>query len=172
MKQYISSEVKVLSVDGSLVGQMDFRQALDMAEEQGLDLVEVSKESGVSVYKIMDEGKWRYQQKKKQKHVTHSHAHKEMKFGMRIAEHDQEVKMNHIRKFLDKGRDVRIVVEMRGRERANPQNAMEKMNGLLSMLDGTARTDEIKKTNANISVMIHPQRGKNADQKQKVTGTS
>ncbi len=147
-------EVIVINTNGEFLGQMPTTKALELARQQDLDLIEVNKQKGISVCKIMDRGKWKYEQKKNKK--THTHSFKEMKFGMRIDTHDQDTKVGHIRRFLDKGLSVRVVVEMRGRERQHPEFANQKLDVILSGFEGKVRTEGLRRSNANISIIVHP----------------
>lgn len=159
MRTYLTTEVKVLDVDGHFMGEMHFKAARDLAEEKSLDLVEVGKQDGKSVCKIMDRGKYLYDQKKKQKlrkRHSQSGGFKEVKFGMRIAEHDEDVKINHVRKFLGQGKAVRLVIEMKGRERAHPEYAVKKMGEVLEAISEISRSEGIRRSNNSVSAMIHP----------------
>lgn len=96
-------------------------QALQIAREKELDLVEVSPNVNPPVCKIMDYGKWLYQQNKKLHQAKKKHKNiqlKEIKFRPRINEHDYQFKKRHIEKFLKEGNKVKIVVIFRGREKA------------------------------------------------------
>ena len=103
---------------------MDTSKALEMAEENELDLVEVAPNAKPPVCRIMDYGKYRYQQSKKEKlskkkqHVIHI---KEIRLRPTIDEHDIEFKMNHARKFLEEGNHLRIRILFRGRQIAHPE---------------------------------------------------
>jgi translation initiation factor IF-3 len=170
MQDRLSSEVIVLKSDGEMLGKMDFRKAEDLAREEGLDLVQVSKQGANSICKILDRGKWLYDQKKKakaKKQQNHAHHLKEMKFGMRIDEHDQHVKVSHIKKFFDKGFDVRIVVEMRGRERAHPELATAKLNEILGHFEYDLKPNSPRKNPRHVSVIVQPRKatdGKHASE--------
>jgi translation initiation factor IF-3 len=165
MQERLSSEVIVLSSNGEMLGKMHFRKAQDLARNEGLDLVQVSKQGATSVCKIIDRGKWLYDQKKRakaKKQQNHNHHLKEMKFGMRIDEHDKNTKIEHIKKFLEKGCDVRVVIEMRGRERAHPSAAQEKMDEILSHFEYDLKPNSQRKNPRHVSVIVKP---KNVDGK-------
>lgn len=160
MSTFFTSEIIVIDSSGK-VTKMTVGRAKALAKEQGLDLVEISKQDGLSLCKIIDEGKWMYEQKKKCKLQPHIHV-KEMKFKIRIDTHDFDTKINHIRRFLEKGYDVRIVVELHGRERAHPESAQDKMKQILDSLTGLIKPEEIKKSGSNVTVTVHPsKRGSN-----------
>lgn len=153
----VSDWILVIDDDGNKLGQMHLSEARERAKEKNLDLVKISDKHPI-VYKIMDEGKWKYHQKKKQKLKTKGtvcHL-KEMKFRVGIDSHDQETKIKHIKKFLEKGSIVKIVVEMKKRERMRPELATEKIKSILLSLDGICKIDGTKRTSSNISVMLRP----------------
>ncbi len=153
-----TSEVTLIDSDGHNQGRIKVQEAQRIAFDSGLDLIEVSKIDGISVCRIMDYGKWKYERNKKRKHQKSSNpTTKEMKFGMRIEKHDQQTKIDHISHFLEKGHPVRMVVEMRGRERAYPRLAMDKMDGMIAELRGSFKDfDDIRKTKGNVSTLLHP----------------
>jgi len=114
-----AAAVRVIGPDGAQMGVMASKDALVAAQEHGLDLVEVSPNSKPPVCRIMDFGKFKYEQSKrakkarKKQHIMHL---KEVKLRPKIEEHDYQFKMNHARKFLE-GRDkVKFTVTFRGRE--------------------------------------------------------
>lgn len=147
-----------------MLGKMHLREAQDLARNEMLDLVQVSKQEGTSICKIMDHGKWLYEQKKKakaKKNQKHLHQLKEMKFGMRIDPHDEGTKINHIRKFFEKGHDVRVVVEMRGRERAHPESAQTKLDEILSHFEYDLKANSQRKNPRHISVIVKPKKNTN-----------
>jgi translation initiation factor IF-3 len=112
-------QVRVIGSDGQQVGVMATRDAMTMAREQDLDLVEVSPDANPPVCRIMDFGKFKYEQSKrarkakKKQHVMHV---KEVKLRLKIEDHDYQFKVNNAKKFLE-GRDkVKFTVTFRGRE--------------------------------------------------------
>ncbi|HID09755.1 MAG TPA: translation initiation factor IF-3 [Candidatus Latescibacteria bacterium] len=113
-------KVRVVAPDGSQVGIMDIRAALRLAEEYNLDLVEVSPNSHPPVCRIMDYGKYRYEQAKREREARkkqHTFVVKEIRLRPITEDHDFHFKMRHARNFLQQGNKVRITVRFRGRER-------------------------------------------------------
>jgi translation initiation factor IF-3 len=111
--------VRLINADGSMVGIVDTRNARTMAEEQHLDLVEVQPMADPPVCRIMDFGKFRYEESRKERQARkHSHANaiKEVKFHASIGEHDYATKLTHIRDFLTSGYKVKVTLTYRGRE--------------------------------------------------------
>lgn len=115
-------EVRLTAADGSVLGVMPTREAMRIAEEAGLDLVEISPTAKPPVCKVMDYGKYRYEQGRKERE-RRKHQHqtvvKEIKFRPGVEEHDYETKLNHVREFLSKGHKVKITLTFRGRENAH-----------------------------------------------------
>lgn len=117
--QIRAKEVRVIDENGNNVGVMTIREALALAEERGLDLVEVAPNSNPPVCKIMDYGRYKYQMKKKMKEAKKKQTFievKEIKIRPRIEEHDYQVKLKHIRRFLTEGNKAKVILWMRGRE--------------------------------------------------------
>jgi translation initiation factor IF-3 len=109
----------VIGANGEQLGVLPTHQAVSLAEEAGLDLVEVSPKAVPPVCKIMDFGKYKYEQKKKaaesRKHQSHVVV-KEVKFRPKTEEHDYQFKLRHIQRFLQEGNKAKVVVAFRGRE--------------------------------------------------------
>ncbi len=109
-------EVRIVGEDGSTV--VPTRQALDMAREQGVDLVEISPNANPPVCRIIDYSKFLYQQKKRQKEMKAKQVKvevKEIRFGPQTDEHDYQFKLKHAKEFLEEGNKVRAYVFFRGR---------------------------------------------------------
>jgi len=112
-------EVRLISDEGKQLGIVPIMEAIRLAKEQELDLVEVSPKTVPPVCKIMDYGKFKYQiakkahDAKKKQAVIHI---KEMKLGLKIEEHDLMFKMRHLREFLEDGNKVKIIIMFKGRE--------------------------------------------------------
>lgn len=110
------------------MGIVEIREAVAKAAEKGLDLVEVASKLDPPVCRIMDYSRYKYEQEKKQKlskkkqHVMHM---KEIRFKPKIEEHDYQVKIKHIKKFLEKKDKVRVLLRFRGRENAHKELGME-----------------------------------------------
>jgi len=117
-----ASQLRVIDQDGKQLGVLSRAEALQLAEEQELDLVEISPEASPPVAKIIDWGKFNYQKTKqlqKNKRSAKSFEVKQMRFGLKIGEHDLEVKSRKILGFLEAGHKVKITVFYRGRELAH-----------------------------------------------------
>ena len=123
-----ASEVRVITSDGKQVGILPLKEAMKLAEEQGLDLVEVAANATPPVCRIMNYGKYKYQQSKRthdaRKHQTVIQV-KEVKLRPRTEEHDFQFKLRHAKKFLEEGNKVKVSVLFRGREMAYPEFGKE-----------------------------------------------
>jgi translation initiation factor IF-3 len=117
-------EVRViLASNGEQMGVMKIQDALRKAAELGLDLVEVAPMAEPPVCRIVDFGKFKYEQAKQEKDKKHNAAArmKEIKFRVNIDQHDYETKLRHAEEFLDKGNKVRVLLQFRGREMAHQE---------------------------------------------------
>ena len=117
-----AANVRVVDEDGSQLGVLSKNEALSIAEERGLDLVEVSPNADPPVCKIVDWGKYNYQKTKqlaKSRQNAKALEVKQMRFGLKIGEHDLGVKLGKVTKFLDAGHKVKLTVFFRGRENAH-----------------------------------------------------
>jgi len=116
-------EVRVI-YEGEQLGVMQTYEAIRAAEDKGLDLVEISPTASPPVCRIMDYGKFKYEEAKKkqqQKKSATTFETKEIKFRPKTEEHDMDFKVKHVRRFLEEGNKVRLAVVFRGREMAHPQ---------------------------------------------------
>lgn len=110
-------KIRVINEDGKMLGIMSPHEALSIAKNAGLDLVEIVADAKPPVCKIIEYGKFKYEQSKKQGSSTSKKSKfKEIKFHPRIDEHDYQTKLKKICEFLGKGSQVRVAVEFRGRE--------------------------------------------------------
>jgi translation initiation factor IF-3 len=113
------AEVRLIGADGAQIGVVPLQQAQDMAREKDLDLVEISPTANPPVCKVMDYGKYVFQQKKKQTEAKKKQkviVVKEVQFRPRIDEHDFDFKKNNIVRFLQHGDKVKAIIRFRGRE--------------------------------------------------------
>jgi len=122
---------------GKQLGILPIEKALQIARESNLDLIQVTEKVMPPVCKIMDYGKFLYQIKKKEKQASKSSAElKGIRLGFGISQHDLEVRAKLAEKFLKKGHKVRVELTLRGRQKALPSFAKEKMSQFLRTLEG------------------------------------
>ncbi|MRI82827.1 MAG: translation initiation factor IF-3 [Nitratiruptor sp.] len=131
-------QVRCVGEDGTQYGIISRQEALDLAYERGLDLVLVAPNANPPVCKIMDYGKFKYQQEKKKKEAKKKQSKievKEIKLSVKIAQNDIDYKVKHAREFLEKGKHVKFRVFLRGREMANPQAGVEVLERIVPMIE-------------------------------------
>ncbi|MFQ5823690.1 MAG: translation initiation factor IF-3 [bacterium] len=142
--QIKAPKVRVIGSDGQQIGIKNITEALDIAASQGFDLVEVASEAKPPVCKLMDYGKFKYKQSKKEKstkkkqHIVHV---KEIRLRPKIEEHDFNFKTNNARKFLEKGNKVKATVLFRGRELAHLEYANELLQRMAEKLEDIAKVE-------------------------------
>ncbi len=116
--------VRLVDADGSQIGIKDTKEALEYAYSKNLDLVEVAKQADPPVARVMDYGKWRYEQeqraKQARKHQSQIHI-KEIKLRPKIGVHDYETKKGHVVRFLNQRAKVKVTIMFRGRETLHPE---------------------------------------------------
>lgn len=133
-------EVRLIDDEGKQVGVVSTRDALAQAEEKGLDLVEVAASARPPVCRIMDFGKYLYEQRKRQREARRGQTGvvKEIKISSKIESHDINFKINHIKKFLEQKNRVKVTVVFRGREVSHSERGHNLLNRIISVLDGYA----------------------------------
>jgi translation initiation factor IF-3 len=135
-EQIVATEVMLIDQNGAKVGVVPKRKALSMADEAGLDLVQMSNNSDIPVCKILNNSKLEYDEKKKQKQNKNLNPEKfkEIKFKTAISEHDLGTKINHINEFLSKGFRIQIAVQIINRQINNSKIARELLDGVFGKL--------------------------------------
>jgi translation initiation factor IF-3 len=135
------SEVRVIDDTGENLGVLKRDEAIAIAKEKGLDLVEVSPQAKPVVCKIVDYGKYHYQQEKRERKGKHRSKLKEIKFTIKIGEHDFQTKMNRVRQFLSKGDVVRVSIFFRGREIVHASRGRELLKRVQEEVSDIARAE-------------------------------
>jgi translation initiation factor IF-3 len=162
--------VKVIDADGSMLGTLDTRDALAKAQEQSLDLVEVNAKVDPPVCKIIDYGKFKYEQAKKARESKKNRASnelKEVKFRPQIGDHDFGFKVKHARKFLEAGHKVKLVVQFRGRQMAHPETGRDILDRVCKELNDIITIVQVAKMEGRLMAMTV---GPNPKAKAKVVG--
>ena len=159
-------EVRVIDEDGAQLGVMQPFEALRVARERGLDLVEISPTADPPVCKITDYGKYQYQLNKRaheQRKSSRGSQLKEVKFRPATAEHDFQVRKNQIIKFLGEGHKVRAMIFHRGREMAHQEVGRAKMTRLLGEIGDHAQIETPPRMEGNVLVaLLAPKKGTGA----------
>jgi translation initiation factor IF-3 len=153
-------EVRVVAEDGSNLGVLSTEQALRRAQEAGLDLVEVNPKGSPPVCKILDFGKYKYEEKKKQREAKRKQTIvevKEIKLRPKTDDHDLEVKVRAARKFLESGNKVKVVCRFRGREITHPERAQMQLDYITSKTEDIANVEQRPTMEARtMAVLIAP----------------
>lgn len=148
----------MIGADGKQLGVMSLREALDIAQKAGVDLVEISPKATPPVAKIVDWGKYQYQKMKEQQKARRNNKAnelKQMRFGLKIGSNDLKIKLRKIRAFLSEGHKVKILIFFRGREIAHKNLGYDLIDKMMEQLKDEA-TLEQKPTMAgrNLSIVI------------------
>jgi translation initiation factor IF-3 len=145
-------EVRVIADDSTQLGVMPTYEALRMAEEKGLDLVEVSPKAVPPVCRIMDYGKYQYQEQKRAREAKRHQKVievKEIKFRPKVDEHDYDFKRKHIERFLADGDKVKATIFFRGREMAHPEIGRRILERLIADLGEQAIAETMPRQEGN-----------------------
>ncbi|MEE8116795.1 MAG: translation initiation factor IF-3 [Gemmatimonadales bacterium] len=159
-KQIRISPVRLVDADGTQVGVVPVEDALKLAGERGLDLVEVAATARPPVVKIMDYGKYKFEQAKaariakKKQHVIHV---KEVKYRPGIDDHDFEFKTRHARRFLEEGNKVKLTMMFRGRQVTHSELGRDVLYRVLEEVNDIAKVEaEPKLEGRNMTMVLAP----------------
>ncbi len=137
-------EVRVIGDQGEMLGVMSTQEALRRAQEKGLDLVEVNPKAEPPVCKILDFGKFKYDEKKKAREAKRKQSVveiKEIKLRPKTDDHDLDFKTRAAKRFLEAGHKVKFTVRFRGREITHPEKAQEQLDWIVKECDETANVE-------------------------------
>jgi translation initiation factor IF-3 len=153
-------EVRVIAVDGKQLGVISLNEAINMARHHGVDLVEIAATANPPVCRLVDFGKYRYEQAKKEKESKkHQHASmvKEVQLSPRIDPHDLGIKVVHAVDFLCEDMKVKVALKFRGREMAHTEIGFQVIKKFIAEIEPYGHPDfEPKLIGRNINVMISP----------------
>jgi translation initiation factor IF-3 len=155
-------EVRVIGADGAQIGVIPTHEALKLAEEAGLELVEVNPRAAPPVCKIMDFGKFKYETSKKEK-ASRRHQStivlKEIKLRPKTDEHDFDFKVKHIRRFLAEGNKCKLVIVFRGREIVHPETGQAMLDSVVKTVGDVAMVEQRPMMEGRRMVMVIGPRG-------------
>lgn len=161
-RQIRISPVRVISPDGEQLGIMPIEQALAAAEEEGLDLVEVAPNARPPVCRIMDYGKYKYEEARKIRQARkkqHQILVKEVKFRPGIEMHDFDFKVRHARRFLEEGNKVKATMMFRGRQMAHPELGREVLTRVAEAVEDVGRVEsEPLLEGRNMTMILAPRK--------------
>jgi len=150
-------EVQLITDSGENRGSVPIREALEIAEDSGLDLVEISPNAKPPIVKILDYGKYKYQAQKKAAEARKKQKTieiKEIKMRPNIDTHDYDVKMRAIRRFFDDGDKVKVTLRFRGREMAHQDLGMKLLVKVKTELDEIAKVEAEPKLEGRQMIMV------------------
>ena len=153
----LNDEVRCISPEGEQLGVMKTADAIAQADAQGLDLVEVSPNTDPPVCKILDYGKFKYEAEKKKNEAKKKQKIievKEIKLRPNIDEHDYQVKMRNVQKFLDEGDKVKVTMRFRGREMAHQELGVNVLNRVRDDTEDVAKIEAFPKLEGRQMIMV------------------
>jgi len=157
-EEIIAKEMRVIDDSGAMIGVMSKFDALNLAKEKGLDLIEVNPNSDPIVAKLIDYGKYKYELKKKMQEAKKKQiivSVKEVQFRPKIDKHDYDFKLKHIENFIKDGDKVKVCITFKGREVAHPELADPLIDKLVESIKDFAVIDsEAKLEGRRIIIML------------------
>ena len=150
----------MVSADGEQLGVMPTQQALDLARSQDFDLVEVAPEAQPPVCRIMDVGKYKYTQARRQKEARKKQTTilvKEVKMGPKTERHDFDFKVKHVRRFLEEGHKAKVTVRFKGREMAHTELGWKMLQKMVEAVQDIAVTENNPRMEGRmLHIMLSP----------------
>ena len=156
-EQIRDKELRVIDSDGNQLGIMSLRQALEIAEQKNLDLVKIAPQANPPVCKIIDYGKFRFEQAKREKEARKNQRVveiKEVRLSLNIDTHDFETKRNHALRFISEGNKVKVSIRFRGREMGHPELGQEIMQRFADAMSEVANVEKPAKLEGRTMLMF------------------
>jgi len=150
-------QVRLIGSDGEMIGVLPTREALYRAAQEGLDLVEISPGADPPVCKILDFGKFKYEQQKKKNEARKKQKVveiKEIKVRPNIDDHDYDVKMRQMKGFIAEGDKVKVTLRFRGREMAHVDLGMKVLERVKTELDPVAKVEQMPRMENRQMIMV------------------
>ena len=150
-EQIRDKELRVIDSDGTQLGIMPLRRAMELAEQKNLDLVKIAPQANPPVCKIIDYGKFRFEQAKREKEARKNQRVveiKEVRLSLNIDTHDFETKKNHALRFISEGNKVKASIRFRGREMGHPELGLEIMRRFADAMSEVANVEKPAKLEA------------------------
>ena len=144
-EQIRDKELRVIDSDGTQLGIMPLRRAMELAEQKNLDLVKIAPQANPPVCKIIDYGKFRFEQAKREKEARKNQRVveiKEVRLSLNIDTHDFETKKNHALRFISEGNKVKASIRFRGREMGHPELGLEIMRRFADAMSEVANVEK------------------------------
>lgn len=160
------AQIRLINYDGEQVGVVETETALRMADEIGLDLVEIAPDANPPVCKIMDFGKYKYEMAQKAREQRQNQTHivvKEIRLRPKIETHDYETKRNQVLKFIGSGDKVKVTIQFRGREQSRPELGYNLLQRLAEDVAEVANIEFApKQEGRNMTMVLGPNKAKAA----------
>ena len=156
-EQIRDKELRVVDSDGTQLGIMPLKQALELAEQRDLDLVKIAPQAKPPVCKIIDYGKFRFEQSKREKEQRKNQRIveiKEVRLSLNIDTHDFETKKNHALRFISEGNKVKASIRFRGREMGHPELGLEIMRRFADAMSEVANVEKPAKLEGRTMLMF------------------
>ena len=156
-EQIRDKELRVIDSDGNQLGIMSLRQALEIAEQKNLDLVKIAPPANPPVCIIIDYGKFRFEQAKREKEARKNQRVveiKEVRLSLNIDTHDFETKRNHALRFISEGNKVKASIRFRGREMGHPELGLEIMRRFADAMSEVANVEKPAKLEGRTMLMF------------------
>ena len=156
-EQIRDKELRVIDSDGTQLGIMPLRRAMELAEQKNLDLVKIAPQANPPVCKIIDYGKFRFEQAKREKEARKNQRVveiKEVRLSLNIDTHDFETKKNHALRFISEGNKVKASIRFRGREMGHPEMGLEIMRRFADAMSEVANVEKPAKLEGRTMLMF------------------
>lgn len=156
-EQIRDKELRVIDSDGTQLGIMPLRRAIELAEQKNLDLVKIAPQANPPVCKIIDYGKFRFEQAKREKEARKNQRVveiKEVRLSLNIDTHDFETKKNHALRFISEGNKVKASIRFRGREMGHPELGLEIMRRFADAMSEVANVEKPAKLEGRTMLMF------------------
>ena len=156
-EQIRDKELRVIDSDGNQLGIMSLRQALEIAEQKNLDLVKIAPQANPPVCQIIDYGKFRFEQAKREMEARKNQRVveiKEVRLSLNIDTHDFETKKNHALRFISEGNKVKASIRFRGREMGHPELGLEIMRRFADAMSEVANVEKPAKLEGRTMLMF------------------
>lgn len=156
-EQIRDKEIRVIDSDGSQLGIMPAKKAMELAEQKNLDLVKIAPQASPPVCKIIDYGKYRFEQSKREKEQRKNQRVveiKEVRLSLNIDTHDFETKKNHAMRFISEGNKVKASIRFRGREMGHPELGQEIMHRFAEAMGEVANVERPPKLEGRTMLMF------------------
>jgi translation initiation factor IF-3 len=152
----------LIGADGAQLGITPLPEALKLAKQQDLDLVEVASMANPPVCRIMDYGKFRYEESQKAKESRKKTLHvsiKEVKFRPKIGKGDFDTKVRHMQEFLAEGHKVKVTLQFRGREMAHPELGQKVLDSVIAQIEGHGKVEtQARLEGRNMTLVLAPEK--------------